>query len=73
MTTATWALGFIGLAITNFLSVFVAVGTMKWLDSRKKRKFAEMVITELGERISTEVNFQDIVSRFEQDEKKDDK
>lgn len=69
MSVGLWVLAFVGLAVLNFISVFMAVATMKWLDSRKKRQFAEMVITELGERISTEVNFQDIVSRFEQGEK----
>lgn len=73
MTTTLWVLGALGLAIVNFLSVFIAVGTMRWLDNRKKRKFAEMVITELGERISTEVSFQDIVSRFEKKDGEDNK
>lgn len=69
MSVSPWVLAFVGLAVLNFVSVFAAVATMKWLDSRKKRQFAEMVINELGERISTEVNFQDIVSRFDQERK----
>ncbi len=73
MTTGLVVLGFIALFVTNFVSVFIAVGTMKWLDDRRKRKIAEMLMEEIGEQISTEINFRDIVRRFEQTEGERDK
>lgn len=59
------------IAITNFVSVFLAVGTMRYLDYRRKRKVAEFLMNEIGEKISTEMNFQDIVNRLREQEERE--
>lgn len=57
------------LALMNFASVFAAVYVMRAIDNRRKRKAIESFIDHVEEKISTEMNFQDLVKRFEQDER----
>ena len=49
------------LAILNFLSVFGALATLRWRDQKQKRAVADIFLRELGEKLETEANFQDIV------------
>lgn len=56
------------LAVLNFVSVFVAIAVLRDIDRRQKKKAIEAFIDHVEEKISTEMNFQDLVKRFEEDE-----
>lgn len=56
------------LAVLNFASVFVAIAVLRGIDRRQKKKAIEAFIDHVEEKISTEMNFQDLVKRFEEDE-----
>jgi hypothetical protein len=51
---------------TNFMSIFLAIRLMHEIDQRRKRRVAEFVIKELGEKISTEMDFQKIVEQLQE-------
>jgi hypothetical protein len=55
------------LAVSNFASVFIAVTILRYLDYRKKKKVAELIIDQLEKKISTEINFQNIVREMRED------
>lgn len=57
------------LVVANFVSVFVAIWIFRWTDYRKKKKFVEGFLNQMEEKISTEMNFQDLVKRFEDGDK----
>lgn len=56
---------------TNFMSIFLAIRLMHAIDQRRKRKVAEFFIKELGEKISTEMDFQKIVEQFQENERRE--
>lgn len=56
------------LAVLNFLSVFVAIATLRAIDRREKKKMVEKILDHMEEKISTEIDFQNLVKRFEEDE-----
>jgi hypothetical protein len=60
------------LALVNFVSVFAAVGAIRGIDNRRKRKVVESFVELVQEKISTEMNFQDLVKRFEEGERRND-
>jgi hypothetical protein len=55
------------LAVTNFVSVFTAVSVLRYLDYRKKKKVAEIIIDQLEKKISTEIDFENIVRNLRED------
>jgi hypothetical protein len=55
------------LAVSNFVSIFIAVSILRYLDYRKKRKVAEIIIDQLEKKISTEIDFQNIVREMRED------
>jgi hypothetical protein len=55
------------LAVSNFASVFIAVSVMRYLDYRKKKQVAEIIITQLEKKISTEIDFENIVRNMRED------
>jgi hypothetical protein len=57
------------LAVTNFISVLVAIWIFRWTDYRKKKKFVEGFLNQMEEKISTEMSFIDLVKRFEDGDK----
>jgi hypothetical protein len=62
------------LAILNFISVFGALATLRWVDRKQKKAIANIFMQELGEKIQTETNFQTIINNMEvkpKDEKGD--
>lgn len=63
------------LSILNFISVFGAMATLRWIDQRQKLAMANIFMREVGEKLQTEVNFQDIIKNMqikkEEDESKD--
>jgi hypothetical protein len=60
------------LALVNFVSVLAAVGVIRGIDNRRKRKVVESFVELVQEKISTEMNFQDLVKRFEEGERRND-
>lgn len=58
------------LAVLNFASVFTALSLLKWMDTRRKRKFVESFLNQMEDKISTEIKFGDLVKRFQEDEDK---
>lgn len=56
---------------TNFMSIFLAIRLMHEVDQRRKRKVAEFLMKELGEKISTEMAFQKIVEQFQESERRE--
>lgn len=60
------------LALVNFVSVLAAVGVIRGIDNRRKRKVVESFVDLVQEKISTEMNFQDLVKRFEEGERRND-
>jgi membrane protein insertase Oxa1/YidC/SpoIIIJ len=59
------------IAVTNFVSVFAAALTLRYLDMRRKRKVAEFLMNEFAEKISTEMDFQEIIKRMKMQEERD--
>lgn len=57
------------LVLANFISVLAAIWIFRWTDYRKKKKFVEGLLDQMEEKISTEINFQDLVKRFEDGDK----
>jgi uncharacterized membrane protein len=57
------------LVVLNFFSVLGAVTLLRWIDNVRKRKFVETILTQMEEKISTEIKFGDLVKRFEEDGK----
>jgi hypothetical protein len=55
------------LAVSNFASVLIAVSVVRYLDYRRKRKVAELIIDQLEKKISTEIDFQNIVREMRED------
>jgi hypothetical protein len=60
------------LALLNFASVFAAVWIFKIIENQRRLKAIESFIDHVEEKISTEMNFQDLVKRFEEGERKND-
>jgi len=60
------------LALLNFASVFAAVWIFKIVENHRRRKAIESFIDHVEEKISTEMNFQDLVKRFEEGERNND-
>jgi uncharacterized membrane protein len=56
------------LVLANFMSVVFAISIFRWSDYRKKKKFVNGILDQMEEKISTEMNFQDLVKRFEDEE-----
>ena len=52
------------LAVLNFLSVFGAMATLRWMDHRQKKAIADIFMRELGEKLQTEQSFQNIVQNM---------
>jgi hypothetical protein len=57
------------LALINFASVFAGLATLRWMDRRQKLAVANIFMRELGEKLETEANFQDIVRNIMKEEK----
>ena len=55
------------LAVSNFVSIFIAVSVLRYLDYRKKKKVAEIIIDQLEKKISNEISFQNIVREMRED------
>jgi hypothetical protein len=55
------------LAVSNFASVLIAVSVIRYLDYRRKKKVAELIIDQLEKKISTEIDFQNIVREMRED------
>lgn len=51
------------LAVLNFISVFFAVGTMAFMDRRRKRKIGNMIMEDLGRKAETDANFAQIIRK----------
>jgi hypothetical protein len=60
------------LALLNFASVFAAVWIFKIIENQRRLKAIESFIDHVEEKISTEMNFQDLVKRFEEGERNND-
>lgn len=56
---------------TNFMSIYLAIRLMHMVDQKRKQKVAEFFIKELGEKISTEMDFQRIVKQFQENERRE--
>lgn len=56
---------------TNFMSIYLAIRLMHTIDQKRKQKVAEFFIKELGEKISTEMDFQRIVKQFQENERRE--
>jgi hypothetical protein len=56
---------------TNFMSIFLAIRLMHEIDQRRKRRVADFVMKELGEKISTEMDFQKIVEQLQEQERRE--
>lgn len=71
MSSLSWGqialLGFI-----NGVSIFATLGFFRWLDMQRKRKIAELMISEIEDKISNELNFNEIVKEFYQKDKEDE-
>lgn len=73
----TIVISVIVLSILNFISVFGAMATLRWIDQRQKLAMANIFMREVGEKLQTEANFQDIIKNMqikkekEEDESKD--
>lgn len=65
INTLTIALVIAGLAIANYLSVFSALATLRWADSRKKKLLANAFIEQVGEKLQTEADFQNIINNIQ--------
>jgi hypothetical protein len=52
------------IAILNFLSVYAAIGLLRWKDHRHKKAIADIFMREVGEKLQTEANFQDIIQNM---------
>lgn len=59
------------ISVTNFVSVFLAFRLMRFLDMRRKRKLAEFLMNEFADKISTEMDFQEIVKQMRMQEERD--
>ena len=69
--TATWTqwLVLVGVvAITNFVSLAVIFAGTSYLSDRRKRKVFDPILEKLEESIMDEINFMDLVRRYEQDD-----
>lgn len=66
MELSVWTIvaGYALIGLVTYVSVLLAVATVRWREARKKRFFAEMVMTNLGERFAMDMTFQDIVQNF---------
>jgi hypothetical protein len=60
------------LALLNFASVFAAVWIFKIIENQRRLKAIESFIDHVEEKISTEMNFQDLVERFKEGERNND-
>lgn len=56
---------------TNFMSIFLAIRLMHEIEQRRKRRVAEFLMKELGEKISTEMDFQKIVQQIQEQERRE--
>jgi hypothetical protein len=57
------------LVVANFVSVLFAIWIFRWVDYRKKKKFIDGFLDQMQEKISTEMNFQDLVKRLEDEDR----
>lgn len=62
----------VALAVLNYLSVFAAMATLRWMDHRQKKAIADIFMREVGEKLQTEANFQDIIRNMNVQPKKDE-
>jgi hypothetical protein len=67
MELSLWAVvaGYAIVGLVTYVSVLLAVATVRWKEARKKRMFAEMIMNNLGERFAMDMTFQDIVKNFQ--------
>lgn len=49
------------VAILNFASVFGALGFLRWRDRKEKEAIANVFMREVGEKLQTEADFQNII------------
>lgn len=61
------------IALLNFLSVFSALATLRWVDSRKKRAIANIFMEQVGEKLQTEADFQNIINNMKIQNDEEDK
>lgn len=61
------------LVVLNYLSVFVALATLRWKDAKEKKALANLFMQEVGQKLQTEANFQDIIKnlKIQDDEERD--
>lgn len=60
------------LALLNFASVFAAVWIFKAIENNRRQKMIGSFINHVEGKISTEMNFQDLVKRFQEGERNND-
>jgi len=61
------------LAVLNYISVFAALATLRWKDARDKKKIANVFMQQVGEKLQTEHDFQDIINNLRiQEQNKDE-
>lgn len=53
-----------GLAVANYVSVFSALATLRWADARKKKMLVNAFIEQVGEKLQTEADFQNIINNL---------
>lgn len=56
---------------TNFMSIFLAIMLMGAVDRRRKRKVVEFMMNEIGQKISTDMDFQEIIKGFQEQERRE--
>lgn len=64
METTTLIIAGAVLAVLNYLSVFAALSTLRWKDARDKKKIANIFMQQVGEKIQTEHDFQNIINNL---------
>lgn len=52
------------LAVLNYISVFSALATLRWVDARKKRIIANILMEQVGEKLQNEADFQNIINNM---------
>lgn len=64
METTTLIIAGAVLAVLNYISVFAALATLRWKDAREKKKLANIFMQEVGQKLQTEHDFQDIINNL---------
>lgn len=65
----TLAIAMLIIVVSNFMSVFAGLATLRWMDRRQKMAIANIFMRELGEKLETEASFQDIVKNLLKEER----